>query len=391
MNATASSFARRLVLTRGEGARLRPTLLWKRTALLFGAIYGSAACSPAPNDAPPGSCETARDGEGHAGCGPGGGWDGRGGDAPLPPPETYCEELRVPPEPAPLAVGFLIDRSVSMATPEGKSKWELARAALLSFSDRAELTGLEVALQLFPARFSEACSELSYEDPIVPFGAAPHVAADLKLALAFEGPGGPNSPLEPALKGHSAYLKGRRAERSTSQVVSVLLTDGLPSGCGSAWESTLDIVRASAEIDGIPTFVVALGQEQNLARLRELAAAGRGEVLFVDVERRGAAALTEAFGKIREDVSACELTLPRLGVGRLVPESVRLRFTGGRGVESWPLLDRPERCAGDNEGFFYEGVDEPRRLRLCPHSCERVQSARPGVLELDVACVEIVR
>lgn len=313
--------------------------------------------------------------------------------SPRPKPQTSCTRALLPPEEAPLALTFLFDGSGSMNVPLSYSKRQAAMDALLVFSDSTPLRQLSIALQQFPAIYADRCASLSYEEPLVPLARAPRVSTSLKRALLTWGGGGPTSPLAPAIRGTLNFLDRVRAESPEQQVALILLTDGLANDCNTTVEDVIEIARQGYEELAIPTFVVGLARDELLTELHAIArAGGTGQALFPDVSDRHQNELFQTLSEIRRQTTSCRFALPSENWRRLHPDQLTLRFRARPGgeLEIWPLLDRPERCAGENTGFYFE--PESLTFSLCPASCERARQTELGAeLLLDVSCVEVMR
>lgn len=312
-----------------------------------------------------------------------------------PEEAPICQSFRVPPEPVPLEMLAILDRSFSMGQGEPESRYQAALAAMLRFVERSGLTQLAWGVQLVPPVVHAPCAEQSYSEPWVPLAPAPAVSSELKRRLGKVGPSGASSPLLPAVRGSLAYLQARRQKMPESQSALILFTDGLPNGCGSTVEKVREeIARAQESDPPLRTYVFALEEESLPEQLRVWAQAGGSEdVIFIRPGPEGVAELTESLAEIRREETACEYWFSPPAFKRVLVDSVRLLVHSEAEDElALPRFSHPVHCGEGRQGYTLAEEGSVFRLSLCPASCEWMRSSpKEHDLQVEVGCWEELR
>ncbi|MEY4579616.1 MAG: hypothetical protein RL701_4319, partial [Pseudomonadota bacterium] len=160
----------------------------------------------------------------------------------------------------PVTLYIMFDKSKSM-----KSKlWDPAVAAMKTFIDSAQSSGIRVALQYFPLTYTyqtpasdPVCAGNDYKNPAVAAGLLPDQAAVFKTSLTNTQPDGDGTPIQAALNGTTAYCKQYQTDHPSEQCVAVLVTDGEPTGCEKD-TNKLAAIAADALKSNVKTFAVGL-------------------------------------------------------------------------------------------------------------------------------------
>lgn len=334
------------------------------------------------------------------------------------PPTTACEPLdpsaacvgeQYAGENLPLDIYVLFDQSGSMCScidpPGGQlcpdpscraTRLDAIRAAMGEFVADPLSAGIGLGLTFFGQHplGSADCNPASYAEPVTPIGALPGNASNIMQALNAVAPAG-ETPTGAALRGACEYADRSRRD-SGHQVVILLLTDGKPEapvtcagGQGTCCPSLSDAVDAASACyamgSGVRTYVLGVGPL--LANLSDIAAAGGTERAYlVESGDVGAEVLT-ALNRIRADAAIpCELELPPAPPGKALDfNRVNIQYTSPEceGTRFY-YVERPEDC-GSHAAWYYDDPQNPRRIQLCPTSCEQV-SAPGGDLEYTVGC-----
>lgn len=321
---------------------------------------------------------------------------------PEPAPGAVCLTASFDPEPPPLDVLFLLNRSLGMMGPAWFRSIDILSEGLVHFADTVRTPELKLGLQAFPPLQGEPCMSSSYHELITDFAQAPTVGEELKRGLeaadSIENQrmiGG--NPLRPALLGAYRTLRQRRELTPKLQTALVLVTDHSYYDCGTlyTWEDLYETVEREAEEDPpIPTFIALPEGSPFLDRYHALARSGGTESAFLLGGDSHSSELSRALLAYRRTSQACAFDLPEPQGLRLDPLSVTLRFQESPELppRRLPLLDDLAACRGGKEGFYYEDPNAPRRLSLCPTSCAIAESAgESGTLKIDVGCLEVIR
>lgn len=186
-------------------------------------------------------------------------------------------------EPQPLDIYLMVDRSTSMAeplagTPSAGPKWEAVVAAIQSFVQAPEATGVGVGIQYFGMP-DNTCAPGAYATPDVPIQPVPDVAGDIIDSTNRTGPTA-LTPTYPALQGALEHMSEWALSHPERASVVVLATDGFPTECGEATpdcpECSLSVAalenlaRQFADADPpVRTFVVGMDGVQNLNRIAQ--------------------------------------------------------------------------------------------------------------------------
>lgn len=279
-------------------------------------------------------------------------------------------------EPVPLAMLIVIDRSGSMAG----TKWDQARNAMIAFADSPGAAGSKLGLSIFPPDSSSSC-ELASFAPIVPIGPLPDNALLLKNALVSRDATG-GTPMVPALQAGVAAMKSHLGANPNEEGVLILVTDGEPSGCSSSLSSVVaEVSAANSGTPSIRTFAVGM-EGAKFSNLDQIATAG-GSTKSYDASGVGGGGmqqqLFDALDAIRSGALGCEYILPAPppDKGVLDPASVQIEFTPGKNdpTQTFKHVTDPSQCGATTGGFHYDDPANPKRIILCPASCEAVKGA----------------
>jgi hypothetical protein len=247
-----------------------------------------------------------------------------------------------------------------------------------------------------------SCEVDDYATPIVsPGGTLPEVSSKILGALDARRPEGA-TPTLPALEGAVAQAVAWSAAHPTHKVIVLLATDGLPTACDPALESSdpsIGIAHIAGEAadgaaSGVETFVIGVfapdEQAEAQDNLDEIAAAGGTSSAIVVTAATVSEELLSALKQVRITAKACEFAIPptdeevdftRVRV-RITPPGGAPRFVERRGSEA--------ECDPATGGFFYDkpanGKTTPGRIILCAASCALLGSASDRSIEIFTLC-----
>ncbi|AKU99987.1 hypothetical protein AKJ09_06651 [Labilithrix luteola] len=325
-----------------------------------------------------------------------------GDAAPLTDALSPCLTETLAAEAVPLAMLLVMDRSGSMSSPAGNTKWDQARRAMIAFADTPGMSDTKLGLTVFPPdpNAGDQCLPSSYA-PIVPIAALPANAIPIKNALLARSTTG-STPMSGGLQGGIDAMKAYLSQNANEEGVIILVTDGDPGACtGDTVSNVTTIAQTGAKgSPKIRTFVVGM-DGATFTNLDKIAVAGEGaatafnaSAVATDAGVTAQQQLLDALQKIRSNALGCEYVLPSVqpSKGVLDPDSVTIDFTPGVNdpPQTFRRVDGLDDCGATTGGFYYDDPANPQRIVLCPASCEDI---RAGTLEakLDVVlgCIQI--
>ncbi len=350
----------------------------------------------------------------------------------------------------PLVLAFAFDVSGSMGrldcpfwNHDPKFKWQPVVDATTSFFEDQTISGVRASMTLFPTS-AEQCTEDNYQQPDVAmttlpssaFGTVLH-AYELEVGLDDYGDpmpewGGPWRGGTPTLAAVRATHAGLLPERATegTRAALVLVTDGLPAGCGDDIEHLADVIGAvsDARADDVFTYVIGVREPtlapgavppwedngervwacksnsgnwlwgyddpttprpapDNLSNLHTIAAAGgTSRALLIDTGDPAATrvAFRSAIDAIRRQAVPCSVAIPTHpdGTGSFDKDKIDVRWEDGGVLQRLPY---DPQCAPGG-GWHYDESDPPRNIELCPETCGKVQSSLTLELGVDFLC-----
>ena len=330
--------------------------------------------------------------------------------------ETYSGEG------SPLDMYIMLDKSGSM---DG-NKWNSVTSAIDSFMANPQSDGIGVGIQFFPAgpscpefcpsgQTSEcgpgcgscmpfpvfggicsgsptSCDVPEYATPAVPIGILPGVAVDISGAMSANSPSG-GTPTAPALTGAIQYVQGYAMQNPGRKAIVVLATDGNPQSC-----SPTDIPAiagiAQSGVNGTPstlTFVIGVGDLE--ANLDQIAiGGGTMDAFMVDAGGNVEQQFLDALEAIKGQALGCAYSIPLPEDEEADYGQVNFVYTpsGGMGI-TIPNVGTPDQCVPGEHGWYYDNVQSPTQILLCPHSCDLIEGDESGVVEVVLGCATVVK
>lgn len=300
----------------------------------------------------------------------------------------------------PLNMVILFDRSKSM---EDDGKWTTVTHALSEFLNSASSDSLGISLGYFPLEY--VCNRQQYLAPAIPLTVLPSGRATLVSNIKSQTPfvdtyGG--TPMLPALEGSITYAKGLVSSDPTRRTVVILATDGYPEGCvtsaGGAPNTLSEIVsyvKSAAETDPkVKTFVIGVGSL--LTSLDGIAAAGQtGAAFLVDTGSDTQEKFREALDTVRRQAAACDFAIPsttaEIDFGNV---NVIYREHPTEPDEFMGYVSSVADCTAlppGTKAWYYDDPSQPKRLNLCPSTCDVVQGAgaKDGTVNVQFGCKRI--
>ncbi len=338
------------------------------------------------------------------------GVDGRGPDAsgsvtPVLPGDE-CAGQVFEGEALPLELMIMMDRSVSMgdAEPEyllpgGGRKWDAVRVGLEDFFGLPQAASLSAGIDFFS---QGSCDAQDYSTPEVEIGPLTNTAADILASYDGHEPGD-NTPMGPALEGALIHAREWRLAHS-AQVAAVLVTDGVPNGCGTstanprAGADSISPIAAeyASGSPSIPTYVLGIqgievpADDFNYV-VTSIAEAGGTEPVIVEATDDLAAKFAAGLEGIRAAAAPpCSYSVPlpptgeQLNLGLvnvvLVPKD--------SGPEAVLNVAGPDDC--EYGGWYYDPPDDPQSIELCPNTCDVVSTLTGSGFQVLFGCATVV-
>jgi hypothetical protein len=281
-------------------------------------------------------------------------------------------------------------------------KWDPVVAATRAFFEDPASSGLLAQLTAFPidADDDERCDADSYTEPDVSMTELPSTrfGAALDAIRAEDWRGG--TPTLAVVQGVLTSLADYRADHA-GHYAFVLVTDGYPQGCDDdSIEAVEDAVRAAAA--DVPTYVIGVknppltdddGDQapDTVSNLVAVAEAGGTETAFIidtGDPAKTSAAFAAAVAKIRGVAITCNLAVPKPPDGRAF-EKDHVRVSTASGTATTELT-YDASCASD-DAWYYDDLDRPTEVVLCPATCARVQADAKAELHVGFTCEPVIK
>jgi hypothetical protein len=307
-------------------------------------------------------------------------------------------------KPGPVDLFILLDQSGSMTT--GQDRWTPVTDALRDFIRDPAFAELGVGLEYFPrdATFERdpiICLPETYATPEVTLAALGDNATLLEESLTAHHFTNENShdfvhrgtPTRAAVDGVLTYLRGWVAEHPDHRTYLLLATDGTPSG--SCDDNDIPMVAAALAAAAsanppVPTYVIGIGEIENLAQLAMGGGTGHGPFVVDDgqTEQQFRAALEE----IRTLSVPCDYAIPAIeeeGVS-IDYGKVNVRVSqAGADPMTLPQTPNADACRADRPAWYYDNPDSPTKVLLCPAACASVHQEN-AKLEIVYGCATTV-
>lgn len=293
----------------------------------------------------------------------------------------------------PVTLYMLVDKSSSMAG----FKWDAAKAGLTAFVDDGASAGLTVGMRFFPrpADGTPVCDQKAYQIPEVPFGVLPDNAQAIIDALAAAAPDGFSTPVYPALGGGILAGIDIATNDPDRRTAVLLVTDGKPQGpaatcAGVDPEDTAviaNLAKTGAEFDPpVVTYVIGLpGVDQAFANAVAAAGGTDSAILIgnVNVEE----SFKQALDKVRGDALPCDYDVPDTVTGgqfEVTEVNVVITYSGKE-----PAFIPQVASCGD--GWKYDDPANPKRIVLCPATCDALHTDFGAKIEIALGCETIIK
>ena len=371
---TASKLGTRLART--ECVNRRAAFLSSSVVIALAAACGDASTSPfiAPG------ASNADD------AGSSGVLVGSGSTPPEAPDAAGCATASADGALAPGNLIFMVDQSDSMWGTNRATRWDPATNALKAFFADASSNGFNASIQFFPLGIEDSapfCAPATYAAPQVtlkPLPDATSFAGVVDAATNIHG-----TPTDVALQGAVNYAQATLAAHPDQKTVIVLVTDGLPVGCGETKDQALPKVIniAASSAATAPVYVIGVGPA--VANLNDIATAGGTKAIFASntSPAQTSADIKAALDAIRGATVSCELALPAPPPGQVLDiDAVNLVVT--------PSGQQPQTLAYDKDctsgGWHYDNASAPTKVQLCGVACDNVKKDPGAKISVTFGC-----
>lgn len=242
------------------------------------------------------------------------------------------------------------------------------------------------------------CSGDRYARPAVAFAELPAALSGLTAALGAREPAG-GTPLPEALTGTLDLLHAQLTAHPDHKVVLVVASDGVPDAtCSGAPGIVAAIAAARAATPSIATYAVGVFSGEMAAQghafMSDVATAGGTTAPFV---LESNAALGDAFlaalNAIRGAALPCEYMIPPSGAAQIDFGKVNLHARGGGRDQLIGYVEGADKCTPDKGGWHYDTDPKsttPKRIVLCPSSCQMWKGVPRAEVELRFGCKTVI-
>jgi hypothetical protein len=325
---------------------------------------------------------------------------GAPGIAP-PAAEMTCAAQAFTPEKVPVDVQILLDSSLSMGLMAGTSrKWDRAIQAINTFLGDPKSAGLGVGLTFYPNRTPtnvNTCRLDYYTTPAVTIAPLPMNQPTLASAISARALCC-DTPTRPGMEGALSYLRSHAATNPDRRPILLLITDGLPNGCGpgNTVEGIAEFLTATRSgTPSIATYAIGVFAEMDRAEgqraLNSWAQAGGSGTPFVlsATEDLGAK-LLDALNEIRGAALACQFAVPT-SVPGIDFSRVNVRVQTSAGMNEILYVASADRCHPVSGGWYYDvdpatSTAAPSRVIICDTSCGKYRTDAAAKVDLLFGC-----
>lgn len=328
------------------------------------------------------------------------GSDGAAGAGMIGEGEKACAAQAFTPEKVPVDMHILVDSSLSMGLPAGdRTKWQRAVMAMNAFIGDPRSAGLGVGLTFFPNRTPtniNTCRLDYYTTPAVNIAPLPMNAAPLMAAINARQLWG-DTATRPGMEGVLGNLRAHAAMNPNRRPIFLLVTDGLPNGCGATntVDAIADFLRAArAAAPMITTYAIGVfGDDRAMGEpaMNSWAAAGGSGRPFVlsatdDLGQR----LLDALNEVRGAALACQFAVPT-NVPMIDFMKVNVRVQSNGGAEDLGYVRTADRCDPVKGGWYYDvdpatSAAPPTRVIVCDATCNRYKVDATAKVDLLFGC-----
>jgi hypothetical protein len=239
-----------------------------------------------------------------------------------------------------------------------------------------------------------SCAAADYEKPLVPIGTLPATAPTFTQQLGSVKPAG-DTPLLAGYLGALHHLTQYLAAHPDHRGALVLATDGAPSGCagGNVPDVVAQVAAAQKGTPAVPTYAIGVMEtfDTSLGQAFEqiAAAGGTGKPFAVTTSADFGDKFLGALNEIRGKALPCDFDIPAPPAGAIDFGKVNVRTTVQAQATDLRYVQSAAGCDAKG-GWYYDadpnGAATPKRVQLCPASCDPLKADPGGRVELRFGC-----
>ncbi len=295
---------------------------------------------------------------------------------------------------SPVNMFIMFDNSQSMVS---SGLWTPAKTAMKGFLQNPASAGLNIALRFFGNGCTDSSCNVATVNacgtPQVPLGTLTAVTGVgdpqetlLVNAINAAGTGGAGTPLYSAVKGPCQWATNYSIANPGGQEVVVIITDGDPTGCNTAWNLITPAAASALASQGVRTYVIGLFGS-NQASLNSLAAAGGTGSAFFITSQNAATVQTQlqaAMDAIKGSSISCDLAIPN--AANIDPNNVTVTYTPNMGsAQATTQVANAAGCTSGNQWYF-DNNTTPTKITLCPALCSAAQGSPGSEINFVAGC-----
>jgi len=235
------------------------------------------------------------------------------------------------------------------------------------------------------------CNSEHYKTLEVPLGPLPQNAMAMVQSIDTQLPNGGSTPMYGPPDGTLWLAAQQQIAQPNHKVIVVFASDGDPNSCPAAENSIsviTDLIRGAYNTSGIETYVIAISGA-SIANLNQLAAGGgTGQAYDVtgNIDQ-----FAQKMSDIRTTALSCEYVIPEPPANEpfeLDKVVVKLAAADGTQTEI-PKADGAADC-GQLPGWYYDDPAKPKKIILCPASCDMAHKDKLGRVDVFFGCKPII-
>lgn len=321
--------------------------------------------------------------------------------------DTNCYANVSQGEHVPLDLYIMFDQSLSMSCPtaSGGTRWEAVKAALSSFVQDQAAAGIGVGIQYFglgDIPVLSSCDVAVYVNPDVEIAPLPQNAQPIVDSLNRHGPATTTST-GPALQGAVQHAQTWKGQNPGHAVAVILVTDGQPNSCGDV-PAVVSAAQAAVS-GGIPVYVIGVispgvtcepaildPNPPNQPDLDAVAqAGGTGQAFIVDAAQDAEQQFLAKMNQIRGDAQVpCEFQIPPATPDKpFDPHLVNVQYSQSGTPTIVYAVPDANSCNPAQGGWYFDNPADPKRLLLCPTTCNTVTTVTGLSVQVALGCQSI--
>jgi hypothetical protein len=309
-------------------------------------------------------------------------------------------------EHVPLDLYIMFDQSLSMSCETvagGTTRWDAVKSALSNFVQDQAAAGIGVGIQYFgqgSVPFLSSCNVADYLNADVEIAPLPQNSQPILDSLNRHGPG-TNTPTAVAVQGATQHAQTWKGQNPGHALAVILVTDGQPNACGDL-PAVVSAAQASAS-SGIPVYVIGVvsagvdcgildPNPPNKPDLDAVAqAGGTAQALIVEAGQNTEQQFLAKMNQIRGEAQVpCEYQIPPATPDKpFDPRLVNVQYTQSGAPTIVYAVPDANACDPAQGGWYFDNPADPKRLLLCPTTCNTVTTVTGLSVQVALGCQSI--